>query len=251
MDELDLTLTQEGFETLDDERKQLYIKNDEDDSYALKFKIKGVKTEQDVDNVLRAKSHEAKLRKQAEDKLKAANDQLAEIEAAKLAAEHDALLKSNDVKAIEESWQTKHNSAIADRDAKLAAATARLEQLTVGNIAESIANEISVVPKLLIPFIKARLKVTEADNDAGFEVRVVDANGQISAMSVSELSKEFAENPEYAKVIKASSSAKSRSTSTDGEGENDFSSTRTPKKSVIEMTGAELTRYMKRKNKEQ
>lgn len=122
-----------------------------------------------------------------------------EAEAAKQAEE--AARKAKDIETLEKSWQDKVNKTASEKDAQIGKLKGFVQATLIDNQAQSIANEIGLKGSeaLLLPHIKARLAVEERD---GKYVTVVkDANGQPSALSLTELKEEFQNNPAFAPVI--------------------------------------------------
>ena len=120
--------------------------------------------------------------------------------AAKDAAEEVAR-KNGDVAALEKSWQEKLNSEVAAREARLAEYQGTINNMTVGTTARSMAAELALQgsAEVLLPHIERRLKVEIVDGATS--IRVLDATGKPSAMSVDELKAEILANKAFAPLL--------------------------------------------------
>lgn len=198
---LKLKITKEQYEALDEGVKVLY--NEAGDGYAL-----DVDDIPDTGALKRAKDREAQQRKEAETRLKELEQQLEEIQG------NDAR-KRGDIETLEKSWASKLEQRETELSQQIEALKKHTTMMLVDNVASEIAHKISSAPKLLIPHIKARL---QADLENGEpKTRVLDAQGQPSALSVEDLSKEFSANPDFASVIIGSKAS--------GGGDNNRSNT--------------------------
>jgi hypothetical protein len=150
---------------------------------------------EDVGALRRAKDREVQARKDAEKKAREAEAKLAELDTS------DAR-KRGDIEALEKSWKEKHDTTVAEYDAKLKNKDEFISTSLVDNVAAQLAGEISTSPKLLLPHIKARL-TADLDGDKP-ATKVLDADGKPSALSLDDLRKEFVDNKEFASIIRAS-----------------------------------------------
>lgn len=154
--------------------------------------------DEDAEAAKRARDHEKKRAEELAAKL-------AEIEAAKKTAEEEAARKSGDVAALEASWKAKLSEAEKVRKEETARLNAMLRASHIDAVAEAMAAEISVAPKLLAPLIKSRL-----DMDMSGEApltRVLDPAGKPSANSLAELKAEFLANKEFSAIMKATNAS--------------------------------------------
>lgn len=123
--------------------------------------------------------------------------------------------KAGDIDALEASWKTKTETQKTDYEAKIGKLTSQINKLTVETTAERIAAEIcGENAHLVMPHLKDRLRV-ELDGDTP-KLRVLDAEGKPSAVTVEDLQKEFVANPKFKSIIiasKASGGATSSRTS--------------------------------------
>lgn len=184
----------------------------------------------DANELRRAKDRadeEARIAKEERDRLRGEKEA---AEAAARAAEEERVRKSGDVAAIEASWQAKLAAAEAKGKVEADKLRDQIAKLTVDAKAEAIAAEISTVPELIQPLIRARLEA-DLSGDVPF-ARVLDATGKPSALSLDDLKKEFVANEKYAAIIVGSKA------NGGGAGENTPSGAGGPKK-INEMTEAE------------
>lgn len=150
----------------------------------------------------RAKDHERDQAKEAKAALKKAQEELHA-----LTEERDGMLAGSipkaDAEKLTKSWEKK----LADREKELSAqiddANKTLQTLLVDNVAQSVATEISNAPVVIMPHIKSRLRAVK-NSEGKFETQVVDMEGKPSALTVTELKKEFVLNKDYSAIITAS-----------------------------------------------
>ena len=151
--------------------------------------------------LLRAKDREKELRKAAEAEAKELREKLAGFE------DGDAR-KRGDIATLEKSWQGKLAETEKVLTEKLSKKDDYLRRTLVDAKANELAVKISTSPKLLVPHIKARL-VADLDGDTP-STKVLDAAGQISALNLDDLEKEFVANPEFGAIIIGSKATGSR-----------------------------------------
>jgi hypothetical protein len=218
-------ISKKEFDALTNEYlKGIYKAVDGDaDNYAL-----DVEGAEDTSALKRAKDHEAKARKDAEKALKDL-----QAEHATLVEERDGILKGaipkGDVDRLEASYKKKHGETETQYKARVAALEAHITKSLVDNVADSLAKEVSIAPKLLAPVIKARLKAEETNGE--WVTKVVDADGKPSAFTLDDLKKEILANPEFKTILtgsKGSGGGANRNqggggASPDGDGKLDFS----------------------------
>lgn len=196
---LKLKITKEEFEKLPDSLKGEYVEGE--DGYRLD--VDGM---EDTGALKRAKDHEANARKEAQKELKELRAKMAEFE-------DKGARDKGDIEALDKSWSKKLESAKAEAEAKLSTKDAFISKTLVDNVATKIATEISTSPSLLMPLLKTRL-VADLDGETP-STKVLDANGQPSAMTVDELRKEFVANKEFAAIM-IGSKASGSGASSDG-----------------------------------
>lgn len=196
-------ISKEAFEKLSDELKAEYV--EKDGEYVL-----DLDGDEDTGALKRAKDREAQLRRDAEKRAKEAEDRLADLEG-------DDARKRGDIETLEKSWKKKHEDTEAAYNEKLSKKDAFIKTSLIDNVALKIANEISTSPSLMLPHIKARLSA-DLDGDTPI-TKVLDGQGQPSAMTVEELSKEFVANKEFSAII-VGSKASGSGTSSDGKNKS-------------------------------
>ncbi len=117
-------------------------------------------------------------------------------------AERDKLVKGGEWDKLKLQMTDQHQAALSEKDKSVAAMRGQLEKhlIDAAGIAELAAAEGS--PELLLPHVKARVKVIEEKGE--FSVRVVDAAGnpRVDAkgefLSMKDLVSEMRQNPTFA-----------------------------------------------------
>ena len=181
-------LTKEEHSKLPDHLKAEYI----EDGDGFRLDIEG---DEDTGALKRAKDREAQLRREAETKLREAQEQLD-------ALGNDDARKKGDIQTLEKSWQKKLEDQKSEYEGKVSKLTSHTTKTLVDNVATQIATKISNAPALLLPHIKSRL---QADFEGDSPVtRVLDKDGKPSAMTVEELAAEFVANKDFSAIITAS-----------------------------------------------
>lgn len=181
-------LTKEEYSKLSDHIKAEYI----EDGDGFRLDIDG---DEDTGALKRAKDREAQLRRDAEAKLREAQEELDRING-------DDARKKGDIATLEKSWQKKLEDQKAEYEGKLGKLTSHTKTQLVDNVAQQIASKISNAPALLLPHIKARL-AADFEGDAPV-TRILDKDGKPSAMTIEELSAEFVANKDFSAIITAS-----------------------------------------------
>ena len=181
-------LTKAEYEKLSEHIKAEYI----EDGDGFRLDIDG---DEDTGALKRAKDREAQLRRDAEAKLREAQEELDRING-------DDARKKGDIATLEKSWQKKLEDQKAEYEGKLGKLTSHTKTQLVDNVAQQIASKISNAPALLLPHIKARL-AADFEGDAPV-TRILDKDGKPSAMTVEELSAEFVANKDFSAIITAS-----------------------------------------------
>ena len=181
-------LTKEEHSKLSDHLKAEYI----EDGDGFRLDIDG---DEDTGALKRAKDREAQLRRDAEAKLREAQEELDRING-------DDARKKGDIATLEKAWQKKLEDQKSEYEGKVSKLTAHTTKTLVDNVATQIATKISNAPALLLPHIKSRL---QADFEGDSPVtRVLDKDGKPSAMTVEELAAEFVANKDFSAIITAS-----------------------------------------------
>jgi hypothetical protein len=181
-------MTKEDHANLPDHLKSEYI----EDGEGYRLDIDG---DEDNGALKRAKDREVQLRRDAEAKLKAAQEQLDALGS-------DDARKKGDIQTLEKSWQKKIDDQKTSYEDRLGKLTSHTKSQLVDNVAMQIASKISSAPAIMLPHIKARLA---ADFDGDSPVtRVLGADGSLSSMSIDALSAEFVANKDFSAIILAS-----------------------------------------------
>jgi hypothetical protein len=202
------------------------------DEIAKEYKQEGNVYHLDIDNfdehpaigaLKRAKDHEKSARHAAEDATKELKGKYET-----LVLERDDMLKGavakDDVERLEKSWGEKLKAREDELNGTIGTVQGHLQNLLVENVAQQIAVDISTTPNLLLPHIKARLSADITGDKPG--TRVLDAKGEVSALTLDDLKKEFKENSDFASVIigsKASGGGASGGSGGGGSNDNPWS----------------------------
>lgn len=188
-----LKLELDKLDGLDDAVKSFY--EEKDGKFRLKVDgvpdVSGLKNK--VDQLLTEK-------KEADRKAKEA------AEAAE-AERQAALAKSGDIDALRQSYEAKLTKREKELMEQLTGLQSQVHGLTVGQTAMAVAVELAMdgSSDVLLPHVKQRLSMEIVDGQA--VTRVLDKAGKPSAMTIEELKTEFAANPAFAPIIKASKAA--------------------------------------------
>lgn len=181
-------LTKAEYDKLSDTLKSEYV----EDGDGFRLDIDG---DEDAGALKRAKDREAQLRKDAEAKLREAQEELDRING-------DDARKKGDIQTLEKSWQSKLDKQKEEYEGRLGKLTTHTTRSLVDNVATALAAKISNAPAILLPHIKARL---QADFEGDSPVtRVLDKEGKPSAMTLDELQAEFVANKDFSAIITAS-----------------------------------------------
>lgn len=182
----------ESLDGLHDTIKSEYKKGDDG-----KFHL-DVEGGEDTGALKRAKDHEKSARQKAEQLLQEAQDKLVE-----LSDERDGLLRGaipkGDVEKLEASWKSKLATREKELGDQIGGLTSHLNTMLVDNVAQGMAGKISKVPELMLPHIRGRLKAEYVDGRP--TTRVLDKDGNPSALTVTDLEKELFTNPTFAPII--------------------------------------------------
>jgi Skp family chaperone for outer membrane proteins len=137
-----LKLKVEKLEDVEEGHRGLYV-DDKEGGFALA--VDGL---EDTGALKRAVEHERNESKLAKERLKKMEDEQKRKDAEAQKLRDDAARSSGDVKALEESWTTKHTTALAAKDAEyqpqIASLTSDVNRLLVDNVAQSMASELAV-----------------------------------------------------------------------------------------------------------
>lgn len=196
-------ISKEAFDKLSEDIKAEY--KEQDGEYVL-----DIDGDEDTGALKRAKDREAQLRRDAEKRAKEAEEKLQGLEG-------DDARKRGDIETLEKSWEKKHNETKAQYEERIQKQEGFMKKTLVDSVAKDIAHKISTSPSLIMPHIKSRLTADlEGDNPS---TKVLDANGQPSAMTIDELQEEFVANKDFSAII-IGSKASGSGTSKDGQNKS-------------------------------
>lgn len=217
------------WEKLSEEFKAAY--EEKDGNYVL-----SVEGDDDVGEMKRAKDREVQLRKDAEKEARELKAKLDEITG-------DDAKKRGDVELLEKSYKEKMDKQKKEYEEKLTQRESFIKSTLIDAKALELASEISNSPVLLLPHIKARLT---ADLEGETPVtKIMDAKGNISALTMDDLKKEFVANKDFSSIIIGSkakgSGADDGSKQTETSGAN---SNADKPKSLSAMSPKEMKAYL-------
>ena len=194
---LALSLNADGHGELDPTLQGLYVKQD-DGNYRLDAEFP------DNDG-LKAKADELLGEtKREREKRKAAEERLLEIEAERQKAMDDNARAKGDVESLEKSYIEKMNKQDTDYSGKLSTLEKQIYDLTVGQAATNLANELSIKGSAIamLPHIQNRLTLEQTETGEQ-RIRVLDASGNKTAMTLEDLKQEFRANEAFKPLIAA------------------------------------------------
>ncbi len=138
----------------------------------------------------RKREIEAEHRAKAEKKLADAQEELDNLR-------RGAIPKA-DVEALENSWKTKLQTRETELNTQVDMLNGVITNNTVKNTAKDIA-QMFLAPAAVIPMITSRLKSEIVNGEA--VTRVLDKNGQLSAMTIDDLKNEFKSDATFAPIL--------------------------------------------------
>lgn len=124
--------------------------------------------------------------------VKALNDKIKELESN---GDHGA-----EIDKLRKDYEKKIEKLETDYKAKADKAEGNVRDLLVKDVARTRATEWSRTPSLLTPQIESRLTV-EYDADGKPQTRILDKEGNVSAMSMDDLKAEIYANKEYEPIL--------------------------------------------------
>lgn len=153
---------------------------------------------EDVGALKRAKDHEARDRKKAEDRIKALETELSTMTTELEDIRKGAIPKA-DVEALERGIKAKYDKMLAERDAQVAAlgtqVDSSLRDATVERIAAELFDKNAGIGK---PHVASRLTVVDEN---GKRVLKVLKDGAPSDMTTDDLKKEFLQDKSFAGIL--------------------------------------------------
>ena len=207
---LALSLNADGHGELDPTLQGLYVKQD-DGNYRLDAEFP------DNDG-LKAKADELLGEtKREREKRKAAEERLLEIEAERQKAMDDNARAKGDVESLEKSYIEKMNKQDTDYSGKLSTLEKQIYDLTVGQAATNLANELSIKGSAIamLPHIQNRLTLEQTETGEQ-RIRVLDASGNKTAMTLEDLKQEFRANEAFKPLIAANGASGSGANGANG-----------------------------------
>lgn len=207
---LALSLNADGHGELDPTLQNLYIKQD-DGNYRLDADIPntdGLKAK--TDELLGETKKERELRKAAEDRLAA-------LEAERQQVIDDNARAKGDVESLEKSYLERIAKLNEDSSGQVSTLQKQIYDLTVGQAANNLANELSIKGSAiaLLPHIQNRLSLEQAE-DGQQKIRVLDANGNKTGMTLEDLKQEFRSNEAFKPLIAANGASGSGANGANG-----------------------------------
>ena len=138
--------------------------------------------------------------REKEEKAEAKRKQ-AEAEAALQALKDSTHRNSGDVVALEASWKTKLDKAVADGASAVAKLQASIKKALIDGTAGKLATELAGdAAQVLLPHLTQRFSV-EFPADGEPVLRVLDKDSKPSAFGLEDLRKEFLDNKAFASVL--------------------------------------------------
>jgi hypothetical protein len=234
-------INKDDYEKLSEELKKLYWANG--DEYQLQ--VEGMKTEDDIAALKRAKDREAQEKRDAVKELN-------ELKAAQDKDKDDNARKAGDIDTLTRSYEEKLANQKTEYDTKLGTKDQFIRDTLVDSKANELASKLFTVPSAMLSYVKSRLSVDfEGETPT---LRIMDAAGKVSAASVDDLQKEILANKEFSSILvgsKASGSgAGTGSDGQKGQSSANFLNAEGQPKSMREMNAKEKVAYLKSKREE-
>lgn len=230
-----------AYDKLDDAVKALY--GEKDGSYVLQ--VEGAEGEDDIATLRRAKEREAQEAKTWREKAEAAQKELDESRGI------DAR-KRGDIDTLEKSWKEKYDKREKELLEQVAKKDGYITKALLDGEASKLASSISNAPSVLLPHIKSRLTVDTTGEEPA--LRILDAQGKPSALTMDDLKKEFVANKDFAAIItvnKASGSGAAQGQTQKGQGGAPSSAANGEKPaSFRQMSPQEQVAYLKQKKEQ-
>ena len=143
---------------------------------------------------------------------------LRETETERLAREarEKAIRDGGDVASIEKMYKEKIAADKLLADQALAARNKEIERLSLESEVSRIAN-LFTIPEVMKPIIRQQLRC-DFDSNGVSQIRVLDANGNPTADSLTEFQNNLLAKPEYKSIIPSSNGSGSGATKPNGSG---------------------------------
>ena len=174
------------------------------------YKLDGEEAVLDVDGLedtgalKRAKDHEKEQHGLTKGKLKETMDQLKELQTQMEELRAEKIRGGDKVAETEKAWQTKLTKREQELQAQIESANKALRSHMEDSVATALAAKLAGDnAELLLPHIQKRLRA-EVGADGKAVTRVLDASGEVSAMTLAELEKEVSTSGRFSAVLVAS-----------------------------------------------
>jgi hypothetical protein len=223
-------ISKADYEALSDEAKKLYKLGD-GDNYVLNVEVSA---DDDPAELRRARDREKQTAKDEKERADRLQTQLATI------TDTDAR-RAGDVDKLEKAWQKKLDEALAAKDAIIASKDKFISTTLVESKAQIIATNIAGEnADVVLPHIVKRLKADLTGEEP--LTRVMDAKGNVSALTLEELEKEFVANPKFSAIVIGSKASGGAA----GGNKNQKRSGAASEKKFSELNDAERTEWYQR-----
>lgn len=202
---LSLFLDKDAHAILDENVQGFYVPTEDG-----RFKLNADIPEPDADlEGLKAKRDEllGETKKERE-KRQAAEAELQRIREAQEQAEREKAKESNDIDSLEKSFKAQLDKTKTDYEGKVGSLEKQIYNLTVGQTAKDIANELAIKGSsiALLPHIQNRLAL-ETLEDGTQEIKVLDLQGNKTLMDLNDLKDEFRANDAFKPLIVGSNAS--------------------------------------------
>lgn len=202
-------ITKDEFEALGEEAKKEYTLDG--DKAVLKIEGEGAPTAEEIARLKEKQLISDKYRKEAE---RARDD--AEKREEKLKKDLEGASGKEEIAKIREAHQKELDKIRDDRAKEQTAAKETRNAGLKKETSEAFTNDHFTIPGLMVDQFSKRLSVEEIDGNP--VVRVLDAEGKASALSLDELKKEFLDNKDYSTIIKTNAGSGGGATNLGGGG---------------------------------
>lgn len=203
-------LSKEEHAKLSDEAKKEYTPSKEEgEEDQMVLTVEGG---EDVGALKRAKDYEKNNAVKAKNRIKELETEVGDLQ------NQLTELQTNtpDKKALDASWQQKYDKLLKEKTDAESNLTTEINRILVDDQALSLAKDLSDTPEVLLPHIKSRLS-TELEGGKA-KLRIKDAEGNPSALTVDELKTEFSSNKNFANVLRGSEGSGSGAQGGQGKG---------------------------------
>lgn len=191
---------------------------------------------EDVGALKRAKEYEKNNANKAKERVRELETEVGELQSQLT----EMSTNTPDKKSIDASWQAKYDKLKGEKETAERALTGEIDRILAEETASSLARDLSDTPEVLLPHLRARLS-TEIEGGKA-KLRIKDAEGNPSALTVDELKTEFSSNKNFANVLRGSEG--SGSGANGGQGKGGKQST-TEKPDYTTASSKEIAEYRK------